>query len=126
MTGATYDTGALLAAESDDRRMWLLHRRTLVRGIAPTVPAAVLGQAWRGGPQPSLARLLQGCVIEDLNEESARATGTLLARARASDVVDASVVSGALVRRDVVVTSDRKDLEHLAGSALRRLHLVDI
>ena len=29
--GATYDTGALLAAERNDRRIWALHARCLAR-----------------------------------------------------------------------------------------------
>ena len=45
MSGLTYDTGALLAAEANDRRMWALHRRTLERLHTPTVPAATLAQA---------------------------------------------------------------------------------
>ena len=33
MSGLTYDSGALIAAERDDRRMWLLHKRVLARGV---------------------------------------------------------------------------------------------
>lgn len=62
--GLTYDTGALIAAERDDRLMWALHRATLGRGITPTVPAGVLAEAWRGGPQPRLSSLLKGCHVE--------------------------------------------------------------
>jgi hypothetical protein len=29
VSGLTYDTGALLAAEAADRRIWALHRRAL-------------------------------------------------------------------------------------------------
>lgn len=126
MTGATYDTGALLAAEADNRRMWLLHRRTLERGIVPTVPATVLGQAWRGGPQANLSRLVAGCDVEHLSEGLARTAGALLARSGTSDLVDASVVASALARHDAVYTSDRGDLERLAHSANRDLHLIDV
>lgn len=127
MSGATYDSGALIAAERDDRRMWALHRRTLERGVAPTVPAAVLGQAWRGGPQPQLSRLLVGCLVEELSGQRAAQAGTLLgAAAGSSDVIDASVVVGALERGDVVFSSDRGDLEVLTASARRRLQIVDV
>lgn len=126
MSGVTYDSGALVAADRDDRRMWLLHRRTLERGMAPTVPAGVLGQAWRGGPQPRLSRLLAGCLVEELSGLRARQAGTLLGAAGHSDVVDASVVFGALERGDVVFSGDRGDLEALAASAHRRLQVVDI
>lgn len=32
----TYDTGALIAAERNDRRLWALHRRALERGLVVT------------------------------------------------------------------------------------------
>lgn len=66
--GVTYDTGALLAAEANRREVWALHARSLQRGTRPVVPAAVLGQAWRGGPQAMLPRLLRGCRIEVLDD----------------------------------------------------------
>ena len=67
MSGYTYDTGVLIAAERNDRLIWALHRRLLERGVRPTVPAAVLAQAWRGGPQPQISRLLLGCVVDPLS-----------------------------------------------------------
>jgi hypothetical protein len=114
--GMTYDTGALLAAESDRRELWALHARSLQRGERPVVPAAVLAQAWRGGPQAALSRLLHGCVVEDLDEPRARAAGIVCARSGTRDIVDAIVVAGALARADLVVTSDAGDLERLASA----------
>jgi hypothetical protein len=111
--GLTYDTGALIAAERGNRGVWALHRRSLERGGVPTVPSGVLGQGWRGGPQPQMSRLLTGCRVEDLNEARARSAGAACGAARTSDVVDASVVVGAAARGDVVVTSDLGDLERL-------------
>lgn len=116
MAGITYDTGALLAAEKGSRMLWALHKRALDRGMRPTVPAAVLAQAWRGGPQAELSRLLLGCRIDPLTEPGSRATGVACARSKHPDVVDASVVVGALTRGDVVVTSDPKDLTAIAGA----------
>ena len=58
MSGLTYDTGALIAAERDNRLMWALHRAALARGVKVTVPAGALGEAWRGGPQARLSMLL--------------------------------------------------------------------
>lgn len=114
--GTTYDTGALVAAEKHRRELWALHARLLQRGERPVVPAAVLAQAWRGGPQPALSRLLRGCVIEDLNEQRARAAGIACARSGTDDIVDAIVVAGALARADLVVTSDADDLERLSSA----------
>jgi hypothetical protein len=123
--GLTYDTGALIAADRGDRRMWLLHRRALDRGETPTVPAPVVVEAWRG--QPLLARLLVGTVVEPLDDAGARVAGALLGRSDGGlGAVDATVVAGALRRRDVVVTSDRDDLERLAHGVGRRLAVIDI
>lgn len=120
MPGYTYDTGMLIAAESGDRRAWALHRKALAAGVIVTVPAGVLGQAWRGGPQASLSRLLAGTVIEPLDEQVARSAGAACALARSADVVDASVAVGSLVRGDIVVTSDVEDLERLSHAIGRR------
>lgn len=126
MAGLTYDAGALIAAERSDRRMWALHRRALQRGLVPTVPAGVLAQAWRGGPQPQVSRLLAGCRVETLDETRGRAVGSACALAGTADVVDASVVIGAVRREDLVLTSDPSDLARL-GDALGvavRLHQI--
>jgi len=123
MPGVTYDAGALVAAERNDRRMWALHRRALERGLSPTLPAGVLGQAWRGGPQPQLSRLLAGCTIEDLTEVRSRAAGAACGRAASDDVIDATVVVGAVARGDIVVTSDPDDLAAIAAALRRRLDL---
>ena len=126
MSGLTYDTGALLAAEANNRRMWALHRRAIERSHTPTVPAAVLAQAWRGGPQPLLSQLVGACTVEPFDESTARLAGAMLSRARSTDVVDASVVVGALRRADAVVTSDRSDIEHLARAVGRRVDIIDV
>ncbi len=112
-SGVTYDTGALIAAERNERRMWALHRRALERGRVPTVPAGVLCQSWRGGPQAHLSRLLTGCRVEDLNEARARSAGAACGISKTTDVVDASVAVGAASRGDLVITSDVGDLERL-------------
>ena len=91
MSGATYDTGALIAAERDSRSMWRLHRRLLDRGMSPTLPTVVLGQAWRGGPQARLSRLVPGCHVDPLTESQARAAGKALAASGGGDLVDAAV-----------------------------------
>ena len=114
MPGVTYDAGALVAADRSDREIWALHKRALDRGIVPTVPAGVLAQGWRGGPQAQLSRFLKGCLIEDLDEPRARSAGAVCALAKVADVVDAAVVVGASARRDVTVTSDPSDLAHIA------------
>lgn len=120
--GVTYDTGALLAAERGDRRMWLRHARLLERGITPTVPAPVLAEAWRGGPRAAnLARLLVACEIEPLTDDQARRVGELAGRTRQRDIVDLAVVEGAARRGDGILTSDPGDLGTIARAASARL-----
>ena len=126
MAGITYDAGALVAAERNRRPVWALHRRALERGIQPTVPAGVLGQAWRGGPQAELSRLLKGCHIETLDELRARAAGDACGRAGTADVIDASVVIGAVARGDLIVTADRTDVDRLAAGLGVRAEIVDV
>lgn len=126
MAGVTYDAGALLAAEANDRTLWALHRRSLERGVRPTVPAGALAQGWRGGPQATLSRLLKGCRTEALDDRSARDAGWACARSRTADVVDASVVTGAVGRGDLVVTSDPTDMKRLASALGVRLEILEV
>ena len=124
MPGLTYDTGALIAAERSDRGMWEFHKDALSQGLRPTVPAGVLAQTWRGGPQPMLSRFLKGCRIEVLDEWLARQVGSGCRRSGLTDVVDMSVVVGAQERGDVVVTGDRRDVAPLAESLGMAVRLV--
>jgi hypothetical protein len=125
--GVTYDTGALLAAERNDRRMWALHAGFLAEEVAPTVPAPVLAQAWRGGSkQASLSGLLALCEVEPMSETQARAVGRLANRSKHDDVVDLVVVEGALRRGDAVVTSDAGDLTRIVISLRERIRLESV
>lgn len=122
--GVTYDTGALLAGERNDRRMWALHAGFLAADVSPVVPAPVLAQAWRGGArQASLSRLLALCEIEPMSEPLARAVGVIAGRSSVSDVVDSAVVEGALRRSDGVVTSDPGDISAIAESLGKSLRI---
>ena len=104
--------------------MWARHRAVLTRRHVPTAPAPVVAQSWRGGSrQALLARLLTGCHIEALDGIQARAVGWLAGRAGITDIVDACVVEGALRRHDLVVSSDRRDLEAIAAAVNRRLEV---
>jgi len=128
MPGVTYDSGALIAAERNDRRMWALHVGFLAEEVVPTVPAVILAETWRGGArQASLARLLAGCQIEDLTAERARHVGELIGRSGTEDVGDASVVEGAVRRGgDLVITSDLVDIERVAQAGRRRLRVEQV
>ena len=127
MDGVTYDTGALIAADRNDRRMWALHAGFLALEISPTVPTPVLAEAWRGGSrQASLARFLALCTTEALTEEQAKAVGALAARAEHDDIVDITVVEGAIRRRDAVVTSNPTHIRKIAAATRARLTIETI
>jgi predicted nucleic acid-binding protein len=127
MGGVTYDTGALVAAERNNRRMWALHAGFLAEEVAPVVPAPVLAEAWRGGSrQASLSRLLAMCDIEPMSEDQARAVGVLAGKARHDDIVDVTVVEGAIRRGDAVVTSNADHIRHVASATRTRLRIETI
>lgn len=124
MAGTTYDTGALLAADRSDRRLWAIHAELIEAEIVPTVPAPVLAEAWRGGArQAPLSRLLSSCEVEPMSEEQARAVGVLAGRAGHGDIVDVTVVEGAVRRGDGVVTSDPDDIVRIANAARATLSI---
>lgn len=109
----TLDTGALIAADRNEKLVWFSLRRAWNRGIVPVVPAAALAQAWRGKRNARLAQALERCDVEPLDETLARLSGELCAAAGTDDVVDASVIVGAARRSDAIITSDAKDLRRL-------------
>lgn len=122
MNGVTYDTGALIAADRNDRRMWALHAGFLSLQVSPTVPTPVLAEAWRGGSrQASLARLLVLCTTEPLTDEQAKAVGALAARSGHDDIVDVTVVEGAVRRHDAVVTSNPTHIRTIADAVRARV-----
>lgn len=124
MAGVTYDTGALVAAERNDREMWALHAGFLAEEVVPTVPAPVLAEAWRGGGrQASLSRLLTMCEIEPMSEDQARRVGVLAGKAAHDDIVDVTVVEGAARRRDAIVTANDAHIRTIAEAAGARLHI---
>ena len=125
MAGVTYDTGALIAGERNDRRMWALHMAFIVEEVIPVVPAPVLAEAWRGGPrQASLARMMAGCEVEPMSADQARRVGELAGRANHDDVVDTAVVEGAVRRDDdVIVTSNESHLRRIAEAARQLIRI---
>lgn len=127
MAGVTYDTGALIAAERNDRRMWALHTGLLAEEVVPVVPAPVLAEAWRGGPrQTNLARLLAMCVVDWMTEDQARSVGVLAGQSGHDDVVDVTVVEGAARRGDAVVTSNREHIEKIGQAAGVTFRISDV
>lgn len=116
MSGVTFDAGALIAFEKNDRRVVAVVARALELRLRVAVPAGVVGQVWRDGRrQVRLVRLLRSEVIEvePLDDLRARAAGQLCGVTGTADVIDASVVLCARARRHLVMTSDVGDLRRL-------------
>ncbi|MFV2198943.1 hypothetical protein [Nocardiopsis sp. LOL_012] len=104
-----FDTGALIALERRQARMWRLVQRVVREHRRIIVPAGVLAQAWRDDTrQHAISRLIKGrtTLIDPLNKETARQAGALLGRAGASDVVDGHVALLGAKFRAPVLTSD--------------------
>ena len=121
MAGLTLDAGALIAAERGDRRFWALWERAERRDVDVTIPANVLAQVYRGSRSAVVSKVARACIIEPVDEALARRIGEICGRSGATDVVDVSVVVGAAVRRDRIVTTDPEDiarvLSHVRGVA---------
>jgi predicted nucleic acid-binding protein len=116
MPAVVYDTGALLAAERRDPDFLALHDELTAARIRPLVPVVVLAQAWRGGPQHQISRVLKGCDIIADDERTGRAAGIACAASGTSDIVDAIVMVTAVRHQAPVVTSDAGDLARIADA----------
>ncbi|MCC3771561.1 PIN domain-containing protein [Streptomyces sp. UNOC14_S4] len=126
MRTIVYDTGALLAAERRDPDFLALHDELTAAHIRPIVPVVVLAQAWRGGPQHQISRVLKGCDVLPDDQRTGRAAGVACGASGTSDVVDAIVVSTAVQYQAAVVTSDPDDLAHIADSLGVKLRLFNV
>ena len=107
------DAGALIAIDRRDRHVIA----RLVAAHEDRVPVrtstTAVAQVWRNGArQATLARVLRGVDEVAVDSVQARSIGTLLAKTKASDVVDAAI---ALLARadDEILTSDPTDLKLL-------------
>ena len=116
MSTIGYDTGALLAAERRNPDFLALHDELTAARIRPVVPVVVLAQAWRGGPQHQISRVLKACDIIPDDERIGRAAGVACAASGTADAVDAIVVATAVRHQAPIVTSDPGDLTHIADA----------
>ena len=117
MSGITFDAGALIALDRNDRRVLALVAHASEHGLRITIPATALAQAMRNpARQARLSRLIRqpDTDVIALNELDATAVGLLLARTATSDIVDAHVVICAQRAEQVVATSDPGDLRRIA------------
>jgi hypothetical protein len=116
VSGATLDSGALIAFERAKRDVVALVARAIERGDTLAVPAGVVAQVWRDGSrQVRLVRLLASELVDvvALDDITARAVGQLCGVTGVSDVVDVSVVLCARQRDHKVISSDPEDLRRI-------------
>lgn len=120
------DAGALIAIDKGDTAVLGLLLEAQRASIAVRVPSAVVAQVWRGGAaQARLASLLRGVEEVELTRARSRSIGELLGAARRADVVDTSLLEVAL-DGDHIVTSDVRDVRHLARSARRSVTIIGV
>jgi predicted nucleic acid-binding protein len=123
--GLTLDTGALIALERRDRRMWDLLDAATSAGVVITVPAGVLAEWWRGSSRRR-EEILAMFNVEPLGERLAKVTGEALAAVKGATVVDAMVMVSAALRGDVVYTSDENDLVRLRDGHFPNTHVIRV
>ncbi len=130
MTTFVLDTGALIALDRGDRRIWT--DLFSARGAAAVqVPTGAIAQAWRDGSrQARLSQAIKMCDEVPLDGQIAREAGALCGQTGTTDVVDASVAVTAAqaARRDDVgvVTSDRSDIGLLLDALDAGARIVDV
>jgi predicted nucleic acid-binding protein len=114
--GYTFDAGALIAIDRDDRRIAVLVGRALERGGTITVPATALAQVIRVPQrQARLMRFIRrrSTRVVALDGAAATSVGRLLAASGTSDIADAHVVVCARRAGQTVITTDADDLRRL-------------
>jgi predicted nucleic acid-binding protein len=114
------DSGAIIASERNDPIVAALLTAARKNRTPILLPATVVAEIWRGPSTHPRAAALLGSVdsFPELNEESAKRVGALLAISKTAAVVDGNVVEVAIARPPAtIVTSDVKDITHLLRSA---------
>ena len=121
------DSGALIALEDNDRRMWRRLKGALQAESPPKTHGGVVAQVWRGGTgrQARLARALRAVEVVPLDAELGRRAGVLLARCGLQDAIDAALAAMA-DHGDEIITSDPDDLAILVAAGNRRVDIVPL
>jgi hypothetical protein len=114
------DSGAIIASERNDAMLAAVLKAARKDRTPILVPATVVAESWRGASAHARTAHLFGSVdgFPELNEQTARRVGALLAISRTAEIVDGSVVAIAIALRPAtIVTSDVDDITHLLHSA---------
>ncbi len=114
------DSGAIIASERNDATLAAILKAARKDRTPILVPATVVAETWRGASTHARTAHLFGSVdgFPELNEQTARRVGALLAISRTAEIVDGNVVAIAIALRPAtIVTSDVDDVTHLLRSA---------
>jgi len=111
VSGATYDTGMLIALERRKPRAMAIHERLFERAIPITTPWVVVVEFWNGRTDRREA-IFRSVDVEPPSIALAKSAGEALTAVRAG-LADAIVMASAAQRGDVVYTSDLGDLSVL-------------
>jgi hypothetical protein len=125
MAALVLDTGALIAADRDDRALVAKLRVAQGGGLELRTTGVVIAEAWRdeGGRQANMARLLRSIDVRPVDDHLGRQAGALLAKSGTSDAADATIVAAAATG-DRIITSDPQDIGRLVSAARRAIHVV--
>lgn len=109
------DAGFLISLDRGERaaQEFLTAASRAHTALSTTHP--VVAQVWRNGARQSrLARFLDTVVVHPFDDGVA--VGTILARSRTADVVDAHLVAVAVRLAHPILTGDKADLEFLTAA----------
>jgi hypothetical protein len=109
------DAGFLISIDRGERAAQEFLTAALRHRTALSTTHPVVARVWRSGARQSrLARFLDTVVMHPLDDGVA--VGSILARSRTTDVVDAHLVALAVRLAQPILTGDIADLEALAAS----------
>ena len=109
------DAGFLISVNRSERAADTFLAAASRSGTAIHTTEPVVGQVWRNGAkQARLAAFLKTIVVHPMDD--GRSVGQLLGHSETADVVDAHLALLAVRLGDDILTSDVRDLEHLAAT----------
>ena len=108
----TFDTGALIALERRQQRIWKVFARALETDVRITVPAPVIAEWWRSRTD-ARDKVLAAVYVEPFTTALAVRVGEAMAAMKNATLVDTVVMASAATCGGAVYTSDVEDLERL-------------
>lgn len=125
MTALILDAGAFIAIERNDRSTVALLKAAQKNSLSLRSNGGVVAEVWRGGSgnQVPLSRLLAAVELLPVDGDVGRSAGVLIRDAGGGSAIDATVVTMAR-ERDQIVTSDPSDIQALVNSSGRGIKII--